>query len=366
VTHSVDYDLPDAFRKMYRLQTELSVGMGPDEWLGPARELVRVIEAHLDASCSDPGFEVLTARAICELPEPDRDVELLGPLVVAGQRTVVGGYTGEGKTSFVLRLVKAITAGEEFLEWTGAGGRALIVDAEQGLRTIKRRLREVGLEKSDLVDYLQVPDGLALDGDSDARRLEQVLTGGAYDLVLADPLYKLHRGDSNEERHAVDLMRRLDQWRADLGFALLLTTHPRKRQPQGTRFTIDELFGSGAYTRGAEVVLGLKRLRPGYSRLHFFKDRDGDLPSIDETWGLLFDQERGFRRDPEDGQVKPSAADRVSELLVADPGMSMEQLETASGYKERTVRDALKALGAVGSGKPKRWTLTSTQEALDT
>jgi len=351
------------YAQMDRVVTQIVQARGSDEWLSLSEKLTQLCNEDL-GDLPDSAFEVLTARAICELPEPDREAELLGPLVVAGQRTVVGGYTGEGKTSFVLRLVKAITAGEEFLEWKGAGGRALIVDAEQGLRTIKRRLREVGLAGSEQVDYLQVPDGLALDGDADARQLENVLREGRYALVLADPLYKLHRGDSNEERHAVDLMRRFDRWRADFGFALLLTTHPRKRQPQGTRFTIDELFGSGAYTRGAEVVLGLQRLRPGYSRLHFFKDRDGDLPSMNETWGLLFDQERGFCRDPEDGQAKPTAAARIAELLVADPGMSLDQLQAASEYGERTVRDALKAIGAVGSGKPKRWWLQTGQEAL--
>ena len=53
--------------------------------------------------------------------------------------------------------------------------------------------------------------------------------------------------------------------------------------------------------RGAEVVLGLQRVRDGYAKLHFLKDRDGDLP-IGAAWGLLFDREQGFRRDPNDGK----------------------------------------------------------------
>ena len=44
------------------------------------------------------------------------------------------------------------------------------------------------------------------------------------------------------------------------------------------------------------MVLGLRRLSPGYARLHFFKDRSGVLAVPDE-WGLLFGDD-GYARDP--------------------------------------------------------------------
>jgi hypothetical protein len=52
------------------------------------------------------------------------------------------------------------------------------------------------------------------------------------------------------------------------------------------------------------TAIGIKRItrgrvRLGYSRLQFLKDRDGDLPA-GEAWGILFDREHGFRREPED------------------------------------------------------------------
>ena len=70
-------------------------------------------------------------------------------------------------------------------------------------------MREAGLADSEAVDYLRAPDGLRArlrrrPTLADARG---VLEAGDYALVFADPLYKLHRGDSNEERQAVDLMR---------------------------------------------------------------------------------------------------------------------------------------------------------------
>lgn len=257
-------------------------------------------------------IEVLTARALCALPDPPRSDELLGPLVVRGCRTIIGGHTGEGKSTYTTALVAAIVKGEPFLEWQGAGGRALVLDLEQGLRTVKRVLREAGLAASDHVDYARIPDGLALDKNvHDIAAVLEVLERRPYDVVVLDPHYKAHRGESNEERPMVDFMRQLDAWRAQFGFALVLPCHYRKpsREIKGTP-TIHDLFGSSAIVRGAEVVIGLERKSDGYSRLHFFKDREGELP-VGEGWGLLFDREQGFRRDPQDGEERDLAAELV-------------------------------------------------------
>src|SRR5207302_1413434 len=103
----------------------------------------------------------------------------------------IGAHTGEGKTTLSLQVVRAVTTTAEFLDWTGAGGRALVIDAEQGLRTIKRRLREAGLDESEAVDYVRVPDGLALDSnDAHVAAVAAVLESGGYSVVVVDPLYK--------------------------------------------------------------------------------------------------------------------------------------------------------------------------------
>jgi AAA domain len=280
------------------------------DWPGEREQFAELVAA---AGRPEAVLEVRSAREVCGLPDPPEHEHLLGPLLLRGQRLVLGAHTGEGKTSMALQIVRSLTEKTEFLDWRGGGGRVLVLDAEQGLRTVKRRLREVGLHESDDVDYVRVPDGLALDSDErHVAEVEQALEQGGYTLVVADPLYKLHTGDSNDEREAVDLMRRFDGWRERFGFALLLPVHCRKPVP-GMKFSIHDLFGSSAYVRGAEVVLGLRRVNDGYAKLHFLKDRDGDLP-IGAAWGLLFDQGEGFRRDPSDGVVR-DLREELLELL---------------------------------------------------
>lgn len=287
-------------------------------------------------------FTVVTARELCAQPDVPGAEELLGPLVRRGQRTIIGAHTGEGKTVKTRQLVRAIVNGEEYLDWKGVGGvRALIIDAEQEAWTIRGQLRDLHLDQCDGIDYLCVPDGLALDEDGDDRAgLEHVLAEGGYAAVVADPLYKLHRGDSNDERAAVDLMRTFDAWRALYGFALLMPVHCRKPQQPGRALTIHDLFGSSAYVRGAEVVLGLQLIRDGYSRLHFLKSRDPGLP-VRTRWGLLYDRESGFRRDPKDGQ--PTTAERLSELRTADPEITQALAAEALGVTTRTIERHWKA-----------------------
>jgi AAA domain len=294
-----------------------------------------------NGAASGAALDVSTAREICQLPDPPESDRLVGDLVVRGARTVIGGGTGEGKTTLKLQILSALLGGVECLgiDVPKADGRVLVVDAEQGTRSIKRLLRDAGLEQSDDCDYIRVPDGLSLDSDPAERAaIERQLEQGDYAAVAFDPLYKLHTGDSNDERHAVDLMRVFDAWRTQYHFALLLGCHTRK-MPSGlasaANLTISDIFGSGAYTRGAEVVLGIQRVRNGYSRLYFFKDRDGEL-EVGGRWGLVFDREHGFRRDPKDGE--PSTAEKLQALRAADPDLTQAQAAKEIGVTERTIQ----------------------------
>lgn len=298
-----------------------------------------------------------TAKDFCGSPKSAGGKELLGPLLVAGRRVVLGAATGHGKTRLALQMIRAVLFGEDFLGWEGLGeGRALLIDAEQGAPTLRRRLEEVGLGTSDQLDVVHVPDGVALDQNpEDQAALEEVFEEGRYDLVVADPLYKLHRGDSNEERSAVDLMRRLDRWRDQFGFALLLVVHTRKGSK---RVTLDDLFGSSAYVRGAEVVLALTRSDSGITTFEVLKDRDGELP-YREKWNLVLDGDSGFRRTEENGAARVQAVDVVRRGLTERPGMTYKDLTEATGVGERRLRDILPPLARAEAGPNnlKRWYL---------
>jgi RecA-family ATPase len=235
-------------------------------------------DAHGDWYCAECGFvpdpdewftiEVRTAREITALPDPDESDLLVGPLVRIGARTIVVAAPGHGKTTLAGQFVSAALSGWEALGYFGAKvGPALIIDLEQGIRSIKRALRDVGLENREDVLYVQVPDGLALDSDEEHRaEVERVLEEHRPVLVVLDPYYKAHRGESNEERGVVDLMRYLDGLRARYGFALIMPAHPRQDQTgrNGARkLTLDESPGRGQLRAEPRLWLGSSGFRMG-------------------------------------------------------------------------------------------------------
>jgi hypothetical protein len=325
-------------------------------WRGAASEVLfaRLSAGGVSEACGvSERFQLraFTGPEIIGLPGPIED-ELVGRYVRRGARTIVVADTGHGKTTLVAQFIAAILTGGEALGHQAAepsGLPALVVDLEQGLRTIKRVLRESGLDERDDLLYVSHQDGLALDANKDhLNELHRIIEAHRPVVVALDPFYKAHRGDVNEERAVVDLMRVLDGLRAKFGFALILPAHPRKDvvTSNGARkLTLHDVAGSGAITRGAELVLGLERLSHGSARLRILKDRDGDLP-VGEAFPLIFDRSHGFRLDPKEEQ----AADDFERRILDDSGgwRTVKEWAASLGTREKRAKDLLEQLVASG------------------
>jgi hypothetical protein len=292
-------------------------------------------------------------------PKPPRE-HLLGPLVVRGKRLVLGAATGEGKSTLVWWIVKALASGGHFLGWqTPRPLRVLVLDAEQVDDDLDRLLDEVGLPDWAIVHIISVPDGLSLDRSPvEQQRLEAVLAKG-WDVVVLDPLYKLHTGEENDNREAKALMSLFDRWRTQYNFALIMPAHMRKRQGRlrDQAFTIDEISGASTYLRGAEVVLGLKLITDGLSHLYFFKSRGQGLPARTH-WPLRFDRNTGFTLALDAAEMKRRdrelAVSKIRETMIDGGGLGcdVDTLIAACGRKRSFVFEVLKELNALSRTAP--------------
>ncbi len=290
------------------------------------------------------GWTPVSADQFLQLPEPESGHELLGPLVLRGGRTIIGGDSGHGKTTLAYAMIGAIVSGGELLGHTGVGlGPALIIDLEQGVRSIKRGLREAELGPDTFV--LNLPDGLALDQNpQELELLEDTIRTLQPTVISLDPYYKAHRGDANEERAVTDLMRNLDRLRTDYMFALLLPAHVRKDVQGGgvRKLTLADIAGSGAISRGAEIVLGLERLSHGQARLRYLKDREGDLP-VGDAVDLEYSHEDGFT-------IKEGASSESIEgsimAVEASGWMTVKEWTAEVGFRERETKRVLERLAA--------------------
>lgn len=302
---------------------------------------------------ADASLQAVTLKQISEMPDPGYK-PLLGPFVYRGLRTLVGAATGEGKTTLVMWMLRAIIKGEGFLGHGGIGPdeegnepTVLIIDAEQSIPDIQRLANEIGMSDSESIHYITVPDGLQLgQSTSDTTQVEKIIESLRPDVVVVDPAYKVASIDSNNEREVVDLMRLFDRWRADYGFAFVMPVHTRKgdKSNPGNAPTLDDIFGSGAFSRGAEVILGLKQGEPGYSRLYVWKHRPGEL-SKGINFAMAFDRDRGFS---EIQQEKLETVDRmIFECIRNHPqGISYKTLQERTGKSYDTCRGAISRLGS--------------------
>lgn len=277
-------------------------------------------------------------------PTDPRGDMLVGPLVVRGERLVIGAPKDAGKSTLIACLVRAAVNGDSFLGWQGVGGcRVLMVDVEQGPRALRRTVNAYGLGDTPNVDILSVPGGLELArSDVDRRQLEEIVAEAAPDILVLDPLYKAHLADTNDPLEGMRLMRTLDALREGKNLALVMAAHCRKPPPGGRRrLSIDDISGAGTLVYGAEVILGLEKVVYGRSVLHVWADRLGGLGQ--ETSILMrFEHGRGFwrdvlREDPE------RSTDIVAAVLAAvgSRGMTRAELAEASGISVRTVARVL-------------------------
>jgi hypothetical protein len=325
-------------------------------------------------------FEVVPLPAFLARPRPPYE-ELLGPLIVKGQRCVVGAATGEGKSTLIWWIVKALASAGRFLDWRAPRPcRVLVVDAEQTDHDIARLAMETHLGDEANVHIIHVPDGLSLNTAAEERqRLELALEQGGYDVVILDPLYKLHTGDPSDEREAVALMRLFDGWRLRFGFALILPSHMRKpdRKARERDFSMHEIFGASAYLRGAETVVGLRLISDGISRLYFFKSRSPGLP-VRTSWPLRYDRAQGFSiyetpTDRANREIDALKATIRNVLIAAGgAGVTIQAIMEEVQKPKSTVHRLLKELGAEPSGQPGTrrvvWTLPDVdpdQQAIE-
>jgi hypothetical protein len=309
-----------------------------------------------DGETGGTSLRTVTLKEIADLPDPGYK-EILGPLVYRGLRTLVGAATGEGKTTLVMWMIRAIVKGEVFLDWQGLGpdeeGKPpsiLIVDAEQSIPDIQRLADETGLEDCEDIHYLHVPDGLHLgDSSDDALQLERIIEQMRPDVVVVDPAYKVASIDSNNEREVVDLMRLFDRWRDEYGFAFIMPVHTRKgdkKNPSGQP-TLDDIFGSGAFSRGAEVILGLRMGDPGYSRMYVWKHRPGGLQK-NTFVDMAFDRDVGFTRIMREeasttlGVVEAFLQRQHGQGL---PGVTYQTVADATGYAIGNLRKVVSQSG---------------------
>lgn len=209
------------------------------------------------------------------LSEADRYDWLMPGLLERGDRMILTGAEGFGKTELATQLVMSIAGSvHPFTAQPIEHGepRVLIIDCENSVAQSRRRFRRIAgsidsaramweaapLDWGKRVRVEFRPGGVDLLNPPDVAWLESVVAASSPDLVAMGPLYKLHNGNINDGEMAGALLRVIDQLRERHGFALITEAHASKAQGASGARTM-EPEGSALFLRWPEFGLGLRR-----------------------------------------------------------------------------------------------------------
>ena len=173
---------------------------------------------------------VIWAADLLKEPEPDHNWKVPG-LLEAGDRVIVTGNEGEGKSTYLRQTAVQTASGIHPVTYQPMPPiRTLLIDLENSREQIKTELDKIcqnaGIpcpgEPNLLVGNFDA--GLDLLG-SDWAEIDKVLHDFKPDLVIGGPMYKMLEASLAEEESSSRLRAVLDRWRSELGFALMLEAH---------------------------------------------------------------------------------------------------------------------------------------------
>jgi 5S rRNA maturation endonuclease (ribonuclease M5) len=184
-------------------------------------------------------------------------------LLERGDRVIITGHEGAGKSEWLRQSAICLSAGVHPLRFTHIEPRrVLFIDAENSERQTRRRMRPV----YELVvamrpigpDYMRIlikPAGVDLTREDDAAWLYERVIAHKPEVLILGPLYRLHAQNPNDEMAARATVAAIDAARTAADCAVIIeahTGHAEIGRERGIRPT-----GSSLWLRWPEFGYGL-------------------------------------------------------------------------------------------------------------
>lgn len=289
------------------------------------------------------------------------------PYIPLGKLTIIQGDPGEGKTSFVLAVIAALTQGEALPECENAMEPMNVIyqTAEDGLAdTIKPRLENAGADCARVMVIDESKQELTLCDE----RLEQAIRETNAKLIVLDPLqaYLGSEVDMHRANEVRPVLKRIAAVAERTQCAVVLIGHMNKAQGLKSGY---RGLGSIDFRASARSVLLVGRLKSGDTVRVVAQDKNSLAPG-GPSIAFELHPEYGFQwkgicdATVEDvlggsGQVQTKTMQMEDELkrLLTNSTAAEDILIRAKGMgiSERTLMIAKKNLGVISEKRGGQW-----------
>ena len=299
--------------------------------------------------------------------QPEEVQWLWYPYIPLGKLTVIQGDPGEGKTTFVLAMIAALTKGEALPEREPLDPvNILYQTAEDGLAdTIRPRLDDLGADCSRVLVIDESKRELSLSDE----RIRQAMEETGAKLLVLDPLqaYLGAEVDMHRANEVRPILKRLGAVAEQMGCAVILIRHLNKMQGQKSGH---RGMGSVDFQAAARSVLLVGRTKEDPQLRIVVPDKSSLAPE-GESIAFALDPEQGFQwkgycaynaeellgGSTKQVQTKTMQAEETLRNLLDKPAPAEEILRriTAAGISERTLMTAKKNLGVLSEKRGAQW-----------
>ena len=299
--------------------------------------------------------------------QPEEVQWLWYPYIPLGKLTVIQGDPGEGKTTFVLAVIAALTKGEALPEREPLDPvNILYQTAEDGLAdTIRPRLDALGADCSRVLVIDESKRELSLSDE----RIRQAMEETGAKLLVLDPLqaYLGAEVDMHRANEVRPILKRLGSVAEQMGCAVILIRHLNKMQGQKSGH---RGIGSVDFQAEARSVLLVGRTKEDPQLRIVVPDKSSLAPE-GESIAFALDPEQGFQwkgycaynaeellgGSTKQVQTKTMQAEETLRNLLDKPAPAEEILRriTAVGISERTLMTAKKNLGILSEKRGAQW-----------
>lgn len=220
--------------------------------------------AWIDAPDPEPGL----APDLHEFLAESDDYDWLVPdLLERGDRLIVTGYEGGGKSELLRQLAVCMAAGLHPLSFEPINPlRVLLIDCENGPRHTRRKLRPLRNKAATEgrpvptggMHIIMRPSGLDLTGPDDAAWLRERAVAHQPDVLILGPIYRLHAKNPNDEMPARQTAQAIDAARGATGCAVILEAHSGHGENVVTGRNVRPV-GSSLWLRWPEFGYGIAK-----------------------------------------------------------------------------------------------------------